>query len=61
MKLHAIMRDGVGVPEDKAEYVVGPWLTFDPQTEHCVGEYATEANALLKDANNRGFRSSRPE
>ena len=55
MKLHAIMRDGVGVPEDKAEYVVGPWLTFDPQTERCVGEFATEANALLKDANNRGF------
>ena len=27
MKLHALMRDGVGVPEDKAEYIVGPWLT----------------------------------
>ena len=55
MKLHAIMRDGVGVPEDKAEYVVGPWLTFDPQTERHIGEHATEANALLKDANNTGF------
>ncbi len=55
MKLHAIMRDGVGVPEDKAEYVVGPWLTFDPQTERCTGEFAEAANALLKDANNRGF------
>jgi hypothetical protein len=60
MKLHAIMRDGVGVPEDKAEYVVGPWLTFDPQTERCVGEFATEANALLKDANNRGFEVPAP-
>ena len=55
MKLHAIMRDGVGVPEDKAEYIVGPWLTFDPQTERHIGEHAAEANALLKDANNPGF------
>ncbi len=56
MKLHAIMHDGVGVPEDKAEYIVGPWLTFDPQTERHVGEHAAEANALLKDANNPGFQ-----
>jgi hypothetical protein len=40
--------------------VVGPWLTFDPQTERCVGEFATEANALLKDANNRGFEVPAP-
>jgi hypothetical protein len=26
MKLHEIMRDGVGVPKNNAEYVVGPWL-----------------------------------
>ena len=56
MKLHALMRDGVGVPEDSAEYVVGPWLTFDPQTERHVGEHADAANALLKDANTPGFR-----
>ena len=31
LKLHEIMRDGVGVPEDNAEYTVGPWLTFDPE------------------------------
>lgn len=55
MKLHSIMRDGVGVPEDGAEYVVGPWLTFDPQTERHIGDYADEANALLKDGNNAGF------
>jgi len=55
MKLHAIMHDGVGVPEDKAEYIVGPWLTFDPQTERHVGEHAAEANALLQDGHNRGF------
>ena len=54
-KLHEVMRDGVGVPENGAEYVVGPWLTFDPQSERHVGEYADEANALLKDPNNKGF------
>jgi len=60
MKLHGIMRDGVGVPEDKAEYVVGPWLTFDPATELHTGEFKDEANALLKDANNPGFEIPAP-
>lgn len=61
MKLHAIMRDGVGVPENGTEYVVGPWLEFDPKTERHVGEHAGEANALLKDANNSGFQVPAPE
>lgn len=55
MKLHAVMRDGVGVPEDGAEYIVGPWLTFDPKSERCTGEFAAEANRLLKDPNRPGF------
>lgn len=55
MKLHAIMRDGVGVPEDKAEYVVGPWLTFDAATERFTGEEADAANKLVKDPNRPGF------
>jgi predicted dehydrogenase len=55
LKLHEVMRDGVGVPEDGAEYTVGPWITFDPATETHVGDFATEANALLKDANRPGF------
>jgi len=55
MKLHAIHRDGVGVPEDKAEYTVGPWLEFDAATERHTGPFAAEANALLKDSNNAGF------
>jgi len=61
MKLHAIMRDGVGVPEDKAEYIVGPWLTFDPQTERFVGEFAAEANRLVKDPNRPGFEVPAPD
>lgn len=55
MKLHAIMRDGVGVPENGAEYVVGPWLTFDPKTERHTGEHAAAANALLADPRAKGF------
>jgi hypothetical protein len=56
MKLHEIMRDGVGLPEDGTEYIVGPWLTFDPKTERHTGDFATEANELLKDANRPGFQ-----
>ena len=55
MKLHDIMNNGVGVPKDGAEYVVGPWLQYDPKTERHTGEFAAEANALLKDKNRAGF------
>lgn len=56
MRLHAIMSEGVGLPEDGNSYVVGPWLTFDPQTERHTGDFAREANELLKDMNRREFR-----
>ena len=55
LKLHEIMQGGVGIPKDKAEYTVGPWLTFDSKTERHVGDHAEEANALLKDKNRKGF------
>jgi predicted dehydrogenase len=54
--LHEIMNKGVGIKEGEAEYVVGPWLTFDPKTERHVGDHAEAANALLKDPNNRGYQ-----
>ncbi len=54
-KLHAIMRDGVGIPADGAKYRLGPTLTFDPATERHTGDHADAANALLKDPNNKGF------
>jgi hypothetical protein len=54
-KLHTIMHDGVGVPEDGNQYTVGPWLTFDPATERHIGEMASEANRLIKDRNRPGF------
>ena len=55
MKLHEIMRDKCGLPEDKASYVVGPWLTFDPKTEKFTGEFAKEANELVRNPNRKGF------
>jgi hypothetical protein len=55
MSLHDIMANGVGVPVNEAEYTVGPWITFDPRTERCIGEHAEEANVLLKDKNRTGF------
>jgi len=56
MRLHSVMSDGVGIPEDKANYTVGPWLTFDPKTERHTGEFAAEANELLKDPCRPGFQ-----
>ncbi len=60
-KVHEIMRDGVGVPEDKAEYTVGPWLTFDPKTERFTGERADEANKLVRDPRNEEFDIPTPD
>ncbi|MCH2117423.1 MAG: Gfo/Idh/MocA family oxidoreductase [Pirellulales bacterium] len=56
LKLHEIMRDGVGLPEDGTEYIVGPWLSFDSKTERHTGDHAERANALLKDDSNKNFR-----
>jgi len=53
--LHAIMRDGVGIPEHEATYRLGPTLTFDPATERHTGDHADAANALLEDPKNKGF------
>lgn len=54
-KLHEIMQDGVGVPEDGANYTLGPTLTFDQDTELCMGEHAAAANELLRDPKNKGY------
>lgn len=54
-KLHQIMSQGVGVPEQGNHYIAGPALAFDPETERHTGDHADEANALLKDPNQQGF------
>ncbi|MCG6189187.1 Gfo/Idh/MocA family protein [Maribellus maritimus] len=61
MKIHDIASDGMGVPQDQAEYIVGPWLRFDGEAEHFVGDYSTEANRLLRDPRNAGFDIPSPE
>ncbi len=55
LKLHEIMRGGVGVPEAGSSYTVGPMLTFDPKAERFTGDHAKLANKLLKDPNRKGF------
>lgn len=55
LRLHEIMSKGVGIKENAAHYIVGPWLTYDPSTESHTGDYAEQANALLKDPNRKGF------
>jgi len=55
MKLHEITRDGCGVPENEANYTIGPWLTFDPKTERFTGDHADEANKLVRDPQRKGF------
>ncbi len=54
-RLHEVMSQGVGIPADGNYYNVGPWLTFDPDTEMHTGEHAVAANELLKDQNRKGF------
>lgn len=60
-KFHEIMRDGVGLPEDGTEYVVGPWLTLDKDTERFVGDYADEANQLVSHPRMPGFEIPTPD
>ena len=40
LRLHEIMSEGVGVPENGSTYIVGPSLTYDPKTERHIGEFA---------------------
>ena len=54
-RLHETVTNGVGLEEQDFGYVVGPWLTFDPETERHTGEYAAAANELLKNVNRTGF------
>ncbi len=59
--LHAIMRDGVGLPEDEARYIAGPWLEFDSDSERFVGEHAVNANVLLRNPRRAEFDIPEPD
>lgn len=61
MKIHDIASDGMGVPQNQAEYIVGPWLYFDGEAEHFVGDNSVEANRLLRDPHNAEFDIPSPQ
>jgi predicted dehydrogenase len=61
MKIHSIAKDGMGVPVDKAEYIVGPWLEFDAESEKFVGDRSVEANRLLRDPRRTEFDIPSPK
>ncbi|MGB7343483.1 MAG: Gfo/Idh/MocA family oxidoreductase [Pirellulaceae bacterium] len=53
--LHDVMSKGVGIDES-SKYIVGPTLQFDPESEKHTGQFAEQANVLLKDPNNPDFK-----
>ena len=60
MKIHAIARDGMGLPVDKTEYIVGPWLEFDGEKGRFTGKHAAKANRLLSDPHRKEFNITPP-
>lgn len=61
MKIHTIARDGMGVPVDKAKYIVGPWLEFDGENEYFTGDHSRQANQLLSDPHRAEFDIPSPK
>lgn len=61
MKIHDITRDGMGVPVDQSNYIVGPWLEFDVDAEHFTGDRSVEANRFLADHRRAGFDIPSPK
>ncbi|MGK7397426.1 MAG: Gfo/Idh/MocA family protein [Candidatus Cyclobacteriaceae bacterium M3_2C_046] len=61
MKLHDIASDGMGIPQNGADYIVGPWLRFDGEAEHFIGNRAEEANRLLADPRNYEYDIPSPQ
>ena len=55
MKIHDIATDGMGIPQDSTDYIVGPWLNFDAESEKFVGDNSLEANRLLRDPRRAEF------
>ncbi len=55
MKIHDIATNGMGILQDQAEYIVGPWLKFDGEAEQFTGEHSVLANRLLFDTRRAEF------
>ena len=65
---HSVMRDGVGLGQQRRrahpiadQYRVGPWLSFDSDSEKFTGEFAGNANTLLRNPNRTGFEIPEPD
>ncbi|MEX0778693.1 MAG: Gfo/Idh/MocA family oxidoreductase [Balneolales bacterium] len=52
---HGVMQDGVGLNRNNSKYRIGPWLTFDSESEKFVGELAANANTLLRNPRRSAF------
>lgn len=61
MKIHDIATDGMGIPQDSTDYIVGPWLNFDGEAEQFIGDYSREANYLLADPRRPEFDIPSPK
>lgn len=58
---HSVMQNGVGLNPNENKYRVGPWLTFDSDSEKFTGEYAASANTLLRNPRRAGFDIPEPD
>lgn len=58
---HGRLRDGVGLNPEEEQYQVGPWLTFDSDSERFTGEMAEEANLLLRNPRREEFDLPEPD
>jgi len=58
---HSQMRDGAGLSETDEKYNIGPWLTFDSDSEQFTGEWAAKANQLLKNPRRKEFDIPNPD
>lgn len=58
---HNVMQNGVGLSSDNTNYRVGPWLTFDSESEKFTGEYAASANVLLRNPRRTEFDIPEPD
>ncbi|MEX0928725.1 MAG: Gfo/Idh/MocA family oxidoreductase [Balneolales bacterium] len=58
---HSVMQNGVGLNQNNSRYRLGPWLTFDSDSEKFVGEYAASANTLLRNPRRSGFEIPEPD
>jgi len=58
---HSAMKNGAGLSPERSKYRVGPWLTFDSDSEKFTGEFSANANTLLRNPRRSGFNIPEPD